>query len=207
MLLNDGHDVTVLDNFMYQQTSLLDCCWQPAADRGARRRARRRLLEEPGAEGRRHSAAGLPDRRARSAPAIRSRPAVNSERDQDHRRARLSREQRSSFPPRTAATASAQAGIYCDEDTPLRPVSLYGRLKVEIEALPARPRQLRHVPIRDSLRRQPADAARSAGQRFHLPGRQSIGSWCCSSRTSSGTTCTCATAPRAFVHALANYDR
>ena len=26
MLLNDGHHVTVLDNFMYNQTSLLDCC-------------------------------------------------------------------------------------------------------------------------------------------------------------------------------------
>ena len=28
-LLNDGHDVTVLDNFMYQQTSLLDVCNNP----------------------------------------------------------------------------------------------------------------------------------------------------------------------------------
>ena len=25
-LLREGHDVTVLDNFMYNQTSLLDCC-------------------------------------------------------------------------------------------------------------------------------------------------------------------------------------
>ena len=27
-LLREGHDVTVLDNFMYNQTSLLDCCYQ-----------------------------------------------------------------------------------------------------------------------------------------------------------------------------------
>ena len=25
----DGHDVTVVDNFMYGQTSLLDCCCNP----------------------------------------------------------------------------------------------------------------------------------------------------------------------------------
>ncbi|HBG61350.1 MAG TPA: hypothetical protein DDX37_05930, partial [Candidatus Omnitrophica bacterium] len=26
-LLKEGHKVTVLDNFMYDQTSLLDCCY------------------------------------------------------------------------------------------------------------------------------------------------------------------------------------
>jgi nucleoside-diphosphate-sugar epimerase len=28
-LLNDGHKVTVVDSFMYGQTSLLDCCVEP----------------------------------------------------------------------------------------------------------------------------------------------------------------------------------
>ena len=27
MLLQEGHEVTVIDNFMYNQSSLLDCCW------------------------------------------------------------------------------------------------------------------------------------------------------------------------------------
>ena len=46
MLLNDGHDVTVVDNFMYQQTSLLDVCWNPRLTvmRGDVRD--RRLLED-----------------------------------------------------------------------------------------------------------------------------------------------------------------
>src|SRR5262245_27793557 len=29
MLLNDGHEVTCIDNFMYNQTPLLDQCWKP----------------------------------------------------------------------------------------------------------------------------------------------------------------------------------
>ena len=28
-LLQDGHEVTVLDSFLYGQTPLLDCCVQP----------------------------------------------------------------------------------------------------------------------------------------------------------------------------------
>ena len=31
LLLQDGHEVTVVDNFMYQQTPLLDCCWNPGS--------------------------------------------------------------------------------------------------------------------------------------------------------------------------------
>ncbi len=27
MLLQEGHEVNVIDNFMYNQSSLLDCCW------------------------------------------------------------------------------------------------------------------------------------------------------------------------------------
>ena len=30
MLLEEGHTVTVVDNFMYGQTSLLDCCHRPS---------------------------------------------------------------------------------------------------------------------------------------------------------------------------------
>src|SRR5678816_114971 len=46
MLLADGHEITVVDNFMYQQTSLLDCCWNPRLSivRGDVRD--RRLLED-----------------------------------------------------------------------------------------------------------------------------------------------------------------
>jgi nucleoside-diphosphate-sugar epimerase len=39
------------------------------------------------------------------------------------------------FPSTNSGYGVGQPGIYCDEDTPLRPVSLYGRLKVDLEAI------------------------------------------------------------------------
>ena len=46
----------------------------------------------------------------------------------------LSPRQRLIFPSTNSGYGVGQADIYCDEETPLRPVSLYGRLKVEIES-------------------------------------------------------------------------
>jgi len=37
------------------------------------------------------------------------------------------------FPSTNSGYGVGEAGIYCDEDTPLRPMSLYGRLKVELQ--------------------------------------------------------------------------
>jgi nucleoside-diphosphate-sugar epimerase len=37
------------------------------------------------------------------------------------------------FPSTNSGYGVGEAGIHCDEDTPLRPVSLYGRLKVDLE--------------------------------------------------------------------------
>jgi nucleoside-diphosphate-sugar epimerase len=46
----------------------------------------------------------------------------------------LSPAQRLIFPSTNSGYGVGEEGIHCDEGTPLRPVSLYGRLKVEIEA-------------------------------------------------------------------------
>ena len=84
----------------------------------------------------------------------------------------VSRRSGSSCRSPTAATASAKQGKFCTEETPLRPVSLYGRDKVEAETHAARPPPDGHQPPPgDGVRHVAADAARSAGQRLHLPRR------------------------------------
>ena len=44
-----------------------------------------------------------------------------------------SREQRLIFPCTNSGYGVGQDGIYCDESTPMRPISLYGKLKVELD--------------------------------------------------------------------------
>jgi nucleoside-diphosphate-sugar epimerase len=134
MLLTDGHDVTVVDNFMYQQTSLLDCCWSTrltvvrgdVRDRG--------LLEDlvPRAD------AILPLACLTGAPICARDPetarAVNLE--QIRTLAALAgRGQRIVFPCTNSGYGIGETDIFCDEETSLRPISVYGRLKVEAEAL------------------------------------------------------------------------
>src|SRR5262249_49714980 len=47
----------------------------------------------------------------------------------------LSRDQMMIFPSSNSGYGVGQADIFCDENTPLRPVSLYGRLKVDLEQM------------------------------------------------------------------------
>ena len=133
LLLREGHEVTVLDNFMYRQTSLLDCCIEPKLTiiRGDARD--HRLLSDliPKAD------AILPLACLTGAPACSRDPlgakAVNS--DAVRTIADLmSPRQLLIFPSTNSGYGIGQEDIYCDEDTPLRPVSLYGRLKVELES-------------------------------------------------------------------------
>ena len=46
----------------------------------------------------------------------------------------MSPEQRLIFPSTNSGYGVGQAGLYCDENTPLRPISLYGQLKVDLES-------------------------------------------------------------------------
>ena len=133
-LLAEGHDVTVLDNFMYQQTSLLDCCHDKKLEiiRGDVRDEK--LLSELVLK----ADAILPLACLVGAPICDRDPeaakAVNF--DVVKYIADLMRvDQMMIFPCTNSGYGIGQADIYCDEDTPLRPVSVYGRLKVEIESL------------------------------------------------------------------------
>jgi nucleoside-diphosphate-sugar epimerase len=134
MLLDEGHEVTVLDAFMYQQTSLLDCCHREKLTivRGDVRDTGE--LERQVAA---HDAV-LPLACLTGAPICKrdqwNARAVNYDAIR-HIAAKLSPQQRLIFPSTNSGYGIGQEGIECDENTPLRPVSLYGQLKVEIEAL------------------------------------------------------------------------
>jgi nucleoside-diphosphate-sugar epimerase len=133
-LLADGHKVTVVDNFMYQQTSLLDCCIDKRLTiiRGDVRDER--LLTElvPSAD------AILPLACLTGAPLCMRDPqtakAVNYDAVKNIADL-VSPQQLVIFPSTNSGYGIGQPDIYCDEDTPLRPISLYGRLKVDLESL------------------------------------------------------------------------
>jgi len=131
-LLKLGHEVTVLDNFMYQQTSLLDCAFSDHLTiiRGDVRNEE--LLAQLVAK----SDAILPLACLTGAPLCAKEPAAAKAINHDAIRfiaEKKSRNQILIFPCTNSGYGVGQEGIHCDEETPMRPISLYGRLKVDIE--------------------------------------------------------------------------
>jgi nucleoside-diphosphate-sugar epimerase len=134
LLLSKGHTVTVLDNLMYKQASLLDCCIDSKLTlvRGDVRDER--LLPELV----RKADAVFPLACLTGAPICARDPegakAINFEAIKNITKL-LSPRQMLVFPSTNSGYGVGQSDIYCTEETPLRPVSLYGRLKVEVESL------------------------------------------------------------------------
>ena len=131
-LLKNNCEVIVLDNFMYKQTSLLDCCYDKKLT-VIRGDARNTGLV---AELMRESDIVLPLACITGAPACEKDPAtakdVNLEAIKTILKAR-SRGQIIIFPTTNSGYGIGQEGIHCTEETPLNPVSLYGKLKVDAE--------------------------------------------------------------------------
>jgi len=133
-LLAAGHEVTVLDSFLYGQTSLLDCCFEKKL-RIVRGDVRdEKLLSELASR----ADAILPLACLTGAPLCAREPhaarAINFEAIRFLADG-LSPRQMLVFPSTNSGYGIGQADIFCTEDTPLRPISLYGRLKVEIESM------------------------------------------------------------------------
>ena len=132
MLLGKGHEVTVLDNFMYKQTSLLDCCYHDKLRivNGDVRNAElvKELLKTPDAI--------LPLACLTGAPLCAKDPdgaqSINFNAIKNIEETR-SKKQVMIFPTTNSGYGVGEKGIFCTEETPLRPVSLYGKYKVEIE--------------------------------------------------------------------------
>lgn len=131
-LLRAGHEVTVLDNFLFGQTSLLDLIHDERlrVERGdARDEARLKPLLAD-------AEWILPLACLTGAPLCDREPmgarAVIVEAVESLLRLR-SREQKILYPTTNSGYGIGEPGIHCTEKTPLRPLSLYGRLKVEAE--------------------------------------------------------------------------
>lgn len=132
MLLQRGHAVTVLDNFLYWQTPLLEWCHHPSLTivRGDARDWRLLIKLMARAD------VIIPLACLVGAPLCDKFPqeakSVNTGAIKlllFYRR----KDQRILFPNTNSGYGIGESGVFCTEESPLRPVSLYGRLKVEAE--------------------------------------------------------------------------
>jgi nucleoside-diphosphate-sugar epimerase len=131
-LLAAGHKVTVVDNFMFKQVSLAHCCSDPnfSIVRGDVRdmALMKRLLV--GAD------VVIPLAALVGAPLCKADPfgaeSINLRAQIDLMKA-LSPSQRVLMPITNSGYGIGESGKFCTEETPMRPLSLYGIHKVEVE--------------------------------------------------------------------------
>lgn len=131
-LLNAGHEVIALDNFMYNQTSLLDCTIHPKLTivRGDTRDKTliTKLMK--------NADAIFPLACLTGAPLCAKDPVGAQTILLDAVKMILelrSKNQVVIFPTTNSGYGVGEKGKHCTEETPLRPISLYGKLKVDAE--------------------------------------------------------------------------
>jgi len=131
-LLEKDHEVTAVDSFIYNQTSLLDSCYNKklkivrgdARDHGLISRS----LKDVDAI--------IPLACLTGAPLCQKDPTGAQTINYEAVKMLLdlrSKDQIIIFPTTNSGYGIGQEGVYCTEETPLKPLSLYGRLKTEIE--------------------------------------------------------------------------
>jgi nucleoside-diphosphate-sugar epimerase len=131
-LLSEGHTVVVLDNFMYNQTPLLELCHHAKLTivRGDARDKNTVARLMKGAD------ALFPLACLTGAPLCAKDPvgAQTIILDAVKMMAEMSsKDQRIIFPTTNSGYGVGEKGKFCTEETPLRPISLYGKLKVDAE--------------------------------------------------------------------------
>ena len=131
-LLLEGHEIVAVDNFMYNQSSLLDVCYHPKLSiiRGDTRdkTLMTKLLKDADAI--------FPLACLTGAPLCAKDPVGAQTILMDSVRMILelrSKNQIVIFPTTNSGYGVGEKGKHCTEETPLRPISLYGKLKVEAE--------------------------------------------------------------------------
>jgi len=131
-LLNEGYEVTVLDSFLFQQPSLADCC------------ANERFFIIRGDCREKHTLSQalknadiiVPLAAIVGAPACKADRTAATSINLDAIKLLLSlrsKSQRIVYPTTNSGYGIGEKGKYCTEETPLRPISLYGTTKVEAE--------------------------------------------------------------------------
>lgn len=131
-LLARGCAVTVVDNFMYGQTPLFDCCADDKLTiiRGDVRDERLMLPLLKKAD------VIMPLACLVGAPLCAQKPAEARAINLDAILLLLknaAKSQRFISPTTNSGYGVGQAGVFCTEETPMNPISLYGVLKVELE--------------------------------------------------------------------------
>ena len=134
LLLDAGHEVIVLDNFTYNQNSLLDCCHRKnlTVTNGDARNPSlmKKLIGEVDFI--------LPLASLVGAPACDKDPLKAKSIIVDAVNILLkyrTKKQGIIYPNTNSGYGIGQEGKYCDEKSPLKPISLYGKLKVRAEKL------------------------------------------------------------------------
>ncbi len=133
-LLSLGNQVTVVDNFMYSQNSLLDCCWNNnfSVVRGDVRDANimRPLVKSADIIIPLAALVGAPlcDRDKIAAKTV-NYEAIKLIIEN------IGNGQRVIYPTTNSGYGVGAKDKYCTEDTPLNPISLYGIVKMESEKL------------------------------------------------------------------------
>lgn len=131
-LLAGGYKVTVLDSLAFNQTSLLECCSNPdfeiVNDDVRNENTVKGLLKDKDII--------IPLAAIVGAPLSKKNEynTVSINRDAVILLNKLrSKDQRVIYPTTNSGYGIGQEGIYCTEETPLKPISLYGITKVEAE--------------------------------------------------------------------------
>ncbi len=131
-LLAGGHEITVLDNFLFGQATLLDCCQQENF-RVVRGDCRDEAIVRPLVA---HADAIIPLAAIVGAPMCKADQIAARTTNQDaiELLCRLaSPAQRILMPVTNSGYGIGEEGKFCTEDTPMRPLSLYGTTKVAAE--------------------------------------------------------------------------
>lgn len=131
-LLNEGYEVEVIDNFMFNQASLMDVCSNPkfSVTRGDVRdkELMKKLIKDKDII--------IPLAALVGAPLCK-RDNVGT-RTTNYEAVKLlceiaSKNQKIIFPTTNSGYGTTTGEIYCTEETPLNPISLYGQTKVDAE--------------------------------------------------------------------------
>ena len=131
-LLKEGYEIIAIDNFMYNQSSLLDCCYDKKltivnGDARDERLISKYIKDVDYI---------LPLACLTGAPLCEKDKIGAKTTNLDAIKTILklrSIDQKIVFPTTNSGYGVGKEGIYCDEKTPLNPISFYGKLKVEAE--------------------------------------------------------------------------
>ncbi len=133
-LLSEGHRVIVIDTFMFNQTSLLECCIDEKLTVVRDDASDKKVIEKyiKGVD------AIFPLACLTGAPLCDKEPELANKVIIDglqHILDLCEDSQKIIYPTTNSGYGVGEKGKFCTEETPLRPISLYGKLKVKAEEM------------------------------------------------------------------------